>query len=1526
MAEKSKRRVLKIIAIIVALLVAIDLLLVGLLFVPKIQTFVVNNITQTLSDKWGTGFSIEKVRITPTLKIVAHNVTFKDHHNNNMIFSKKVKGRLRSFKLSPTTLNLGDVEFDSPEITLRTYKNEKKINVAIWASHFPKSDSKGKFSLTSNAITIKDGMFVLINDNTRTVFDTKATPDIDYSFFELSEIFLQADDFYIVNDDISMKINDMSFSQYGGFELKNMSGDFRICDTILNINKLKVKTKDSDLDLDLRFSYNKWATYGDFLDSVLISSKIRPSILYLGDVAGFAPAIKGMDEVFYLEADNILGYVSDFTLSKINVGWLADNKISGDISIKDVVHFKNATFDVVLDSANINFPDLKYFTTPGGGAIKSISLLSKLGKTTVEGKFSGNIEQFVADLNAKTAIGPLSAYLETVPKDSKLSFVGNITSNGFNLAKLTSTKALGNTVIDISIDGFLPTTEFNKNSLLNAEAHIYGDVRCLPVLRYPLRNLHLEGDYQNKLYNAILSITDPNILGKAIVQLDISHEEPSLQGSMSLENFAAGEIAIMLPKVDSTNAAGVDKLILGLQENPSVKLSFDNFQVALRGNKIDNVNGFIGCDNIKFRYNEDSLQNERLRLTAINTENVHKFILASNIANATFETSYPLNSVKDTLQNFLHQLLPSIVDLAENSFPISENQDFDPNGYLKLNLKTYNTRPLLRVFYPEMLLAPNTVLKIDIHNDNSNDVAEVYLPFFAIRNKVRLHNFNLETTSLHKESMNLKLEGDSIIVNVGKGNLVFDKLNLRAVEENNFINFDLSWHNLFNSNLNISELKGKADVTNLKDIAISFEPSKVYLKDYECCFNDSNEVRIQPNTYIFDNLVFSTQNSSITVDGEYNTKADSKLTLAMKNVDISLLNPLLDNNLSFGGRLFANLSLNNRKSDRFILGKTIIDEFAMNNSRLGDVFLVAGMNESSDMRFAGGIINANFPIDFNTLSSYNMQTFQDEKNKIANISGTFADKKLSVRAIFDTLKADFLAPFLSSFSENLTGNASGDLSFYASSDSTYFDGVVHVIDAKMNIAFLGTTYLVSNQDIMFDKRGIIFKDMVINDVDGNIATMKGEILHNKFRDMLIDLDIHTNRILALNTPRTANSVFYGKGYVQGDVSIVGDTKELSFVGPNIRTLEGSKIALQVVSANSASETDLIHFKVKEEQDTKKEEVLQSPMALNFDFTFDVTNDADVVLFLESIGGTLNARADGRFRLIYKDELNLYGNLQLHSGDFKISLYDVVNSKFTLVPGGSINFDGPIDDMTVNLSAYKTSKTSLVNIVPTEYLTTGNVNVNAGIRLSGPLMRRIEPTFSFELPNSSSEVQNIFYTAIDTQNTENMTKQFAYFLITNTFMPENMFAGNTPGPSGLSIFSYMVNNMLGNVIDSKVGSFGITYNQATETSSAEYGVKANANILKDKVTMSTSIGYYDDRSSNSAYNNIYGNFAVEYNLNKSGSWKLKAYTYIGERDKDIFYEPTSYNNYTAGVAMSYKKDFDVRNKRKKKNDKTCKKNE
>ena len=151
-------------------------------------------------------------------------------------------------------------------------------------------------------------------------------------------------------------------------------------------------------------------------------------------------------------------------------------------------------------------------------------------------------------------------------------------------------------------------------------------------------------------------------------------------------------------------------------------------------------------------------------------------------------------------------------------------------------------------------------------------------------------------------------------------------------------------------------------------------------------------------------------------------------------------------------------------------------------------------------------------------------------------------------------------------------------------------------------------------------------------------------------------------------------------------------------------------------------------------------------------------------------------------------------------------------------------------MVVNVNAYKSSKTSLSEIVPSEYLSSGNTNVNAYLHLNGPIMQRIEPTFSFELPNSSEEVNNIFFSSIDTTNKENLTRQFAYFMVTNNFMPAQMFSNsdrnNVPG---LNMFSNIVNNMLGDLFATRNGSFGITYTQATETSSAEYGVTGSANL-------------------------------------------------------------------------------------------------
>lgn len=1519
MGKSGIKKALKITAWGVGVFLALDLLLVCLLFVPAIQTFVVHKVTESISQAWGTEISIGDVHITPTLKLVAHEVAIKDHHDENMIYAGTVKGRLRGIKTKPARLRLGDVSFDNLDVVLRTYKDEDILNIAKWSEKFHSDTPKPPFTLTSNSVDITRGRFVLINDNKRTVYDTAGRPDIDYAFFELADLTVKAKDFRLVGADIAMRFKQLAFNQYGGFQLRKCSGDFRICDTALIFHDLKLKTPQSDLDLDLDFRYSDWKGYGDFLDSVRITAAIRPSTLAMDDIAGFAPAIRGMGEVFQLEADTVDGTVNDFRLRGANVKWLDHNLVQGDIAIRDVTHFKDAAFDVALDSTVFHLPDLAQFTLPSGRTLKSNKLLNKVGTATVSGTFDGKLDDFAADLTAATGLGAVTADIVTETRNGKLFLDGKVTSPNFNLAKLTNNyKTFGTCHLNANVDAHTQSTGLTADNLKTIQAHLNSHVKRFPLMGYPLRDIHVEGDYQEGLYNAKLLADDPNFQCDAIAQLDNNQHVPFLQGSINLLNLEAGKIGGILPRVDSASAKGFDKVILVLQQNPELQIRCDNFQIAVHGTNVDDCNGYLGCDNIKVNIRDDSLSNERLRLTAINTEGVHKYLLLSNIANITYESTYPIANVKDSLQSIVHNFLPSLISAVDSRKSLALEESRSASDFIKLSARTYNMRTITKLFFPDMLVAPGSTVDIDIRADHVDDRATIDLPFFGIRRKVRLHNFHLEGQTTDPRTLAMAVKGDSVIVYAGKSKILFDRVRLDADVANDIVHYDLAWHNPFNAEDNVSDLSGNADIGRMNDIVIHLDTSRIYLKDYACHFNDQNTIHIKPHHVDIENLVFSTQGSSVEVNGDYDSKDSSRLRMAAKNVDISLINPLL-NGLSFGGSLSADLNLMNRHDRRLIFGKLITDELNMNEARLGDLFLMAGINDENKIRFSGGLFNSpETHIDYEYLKNFSIRDFQKELSIIANLSGSYENKTFLATAEFDTLQADFLEPFLSGFSDLFTGTASGKLTFQASPEESFLDGTVHVLDAQMGIAALGTQYRVVNQDILFNKRGITFDNMQLSDKDGNMAMLTGEIRHKMFKDMQIDLNIHTDRILAINTPRTTNAVFYGTGYVKGDVAITGGGNALYFKGPDIQTLSGSKIYLHVSSTNSASEADYIHFVARNDSTLTLEMTEpKSSTNLNFDFTFDVSKDADVVILLDAIGGTITARADGRFQLVYKSnsELNLYGNLLMHSGNIRISLFDVVNSNFQLVNGGTINFDGPLDNMTVNLSAYKTSKTSLSNILPSEYLGSGSTDVNSYIYLRGPLMRRIEPTFGFELPNSSDEIRNLFYAAIDTQNTENMTKQFAYFMVTNSFMPENMFAQNTTGIPGMNMLSNMVNNMLSNVIDSKRGGFGITYNQGTETSSAEYGLKANANLFNERVLMSTSIGYYDDKTVSNAYRNIYGNIAVEYLINPAGTWRVKAYTRIGDRDENFYYLDEGYNNYVAGVALMYNQDFDFRKRNK-----------
>ncbi len=1529
MGGKISKKIGKIILWVLLSFIALDLLIVGLLFVPAIQTFAVNKLTQSISEKWGSEISIKDIHITPTLQLVAHDFRIHDTHHNDMIYVGTVKGRLNSFSLKPLKLKFGKVHLDHGNVVIRYYAGDDGVNIAIWAKKFHKErEVPGYFLLTAKDLKLTDTRFVYINDKQRVVFEPDAQTDIDYAFFELKDINWEATEFKVEShglNTIAANFKHLAFKQYGGFEMQDGCGDFSICDTSLVFNKLHIRTPNSNANLDLRFDYAYWDRLGDFLDSVTITADLRPTRLAMQDVAAFAPAIKGMDETFLLKADRVQGTVNDFSLIGLQAGWGLFTRLRGDVALRNITDFRHAYFNLQLDSSTVSVPELALFTIPGGRTLPIPKSVSKMGNTKLKLSFTGSTSNFDAETALACALGTADATLSSlVDRDGSTHLTGKVSSPDLNLAALTgNNKFLGMSSFSADIEGDMASTGLDAENLKTLTAHLDGSIQRLDLYHYPLRNVNVSADYQNRLYNGSVEIHDPLLKGSILGQFDITEKLPTLQGNVSLEQFDISRVADRLPTVDSATAKGIQKVIYLAQQSEDVQLAFDNFMIAFKGDHIDNLNGYLGCDNIRYQNDQGEISNKRLRLTAINRDDFHKFILSSSLVNATLESSYPtvtmLDSMKGLAFNYFPDLFKNAVkkqreDIVENS-PDFSRQD----GYIKAHVVTYNTYNLVRLFNPDIFIAPNCNLDVEISSSANDDVISASVPFIGVRHKVAIYHLSVNGSSEDHKTLDLDFKSDSVIAIMKNTRIPFDGISLGTRTRDDTIHYDLRWQNRFNSKSTPnSQMAGMVSLDDLKDIAVNITESGIYLNNHRWGFTADNSVRIQPDGILIHNLVFTDdQTRGISADGLFSKKKNGELKLKVNDMNVSMVNPVV-NGMDFGGLLSADFTVRSRDKKLITFGKALISDFKFNQDSIGDVFALAALDTVGQIRFTGGIFQESKSLTAKDLATFDVRQFLQAKDKTAEIRGQYIPDKrdLAIHTSFDSLSAGFLSPFLSSFSNYINGKASGKLSFYSTPKSSYFDGTVHVVDANMDIAPIGTNYNVHDQDIGFDAKGIHFDNMRITDRDGNIAYMNGHILHNFFRNRTLDLNIRTNRLQVLNTPRDATSVFYGTGYASGIVNITGEGDKILIKGDNLQTLTGTKITLQVSSANSASQSDIIQFKPKasdKNEDPSSTDIDESKTNILLDFTFDVKNDANIVLILESIGGTMNARADGRFQLTYdmlQSDLNLYGNLALHSGDFKIALYNLLNSRLTLVPGGTIHFDGPLEDMVVNISAYKSSKTSLTNIIPEGY-SANAVPVNAYLHLNGPIMKQLEPTFSFELPNSSEESRNLFYTAIDTSNKENTTKQFAYFLITNNFMAADLFSGNGGGFQISNIFRNMVNNMLSSIMENQKGSFGITYNQETETSAAEYGLTANASLLKDRMTIETSIGYYDD-ATRSAANNMYGDLTLQYSLNKTGTWKVKAYTNIGERNED-FYMHDNQINYVAGVALAFKQDFNSKRK-------------
>lgn len=1510
MKRKITKKILQISLKILLIFVALDLLIVLLVFTPPIQKLIINSITSSISEVTNSPFFIDKIYITPNFKIKAKGISIKDHHGNNMISANELSGKLDLKKFSSLSIYLKDIKLKEGDLTLRTYKDEDQINLNQWIEKFDSGQSTGTFVLHLKDIHLVDGRFAVINDNTRT-FPKGDT--IDYGFFELKKINARIKNFLIRGAEVSCDIQQVSTEQYTGFKINSFKGNFKINKNELLVQNCIFTTDKSKGVLDFAFRYNEFKDYSDFFNKIKFDVDIKSSTVHMDDVACFAPAIKGMHNSIIVTGKGD-GPLNALKISHCYLKYKMTSFVSGDFIFYNIFDFKNSSYDFKIKHSNLLFSEIDQFYLPGGNTMNLPETITQIKNASITGDFNGTINYFNSNLTCVTPIGNADVYLNTFPKNTQMDFQGSLLTKDFQLGKfIQDTKYFGLISGNFKFFGTAAPFFGGDPFVPSIKATVSGNIDQFDFCSYPIKTIQLDATYEEKKYYAAIISSDKNIDLQFEGWMDLTENIPRYKTNLIINHLAYGDVFKNYSNyIDSLNPSGIDHFVLYARQKPDLQFSIHSLDAEIKGNTLLNFTGFIAINGISIMNESDTASSDWIRLNSIYLPgDIRKFILKGDILNANLTTNYKLDELGDSLMHMGAYYFPSLFPeiYLEQSEILHSNPSQD--HFLNISLETFSTRRILDIFVPGLRIAQNSTF--DLYLGKSRDLDSISVQSRRVRweNLFSVVNAKLKGKMDEDKSFAIALNADSVIYFRSKSNWDFRNIKLEAKTKNQKVQFDFAFVSPDTLNLqNISTLSGFADLSNKQDLFVKIQKAQVYLRESIWNVKGKNEIHFKKDNIHFEDLILVSKLGKIEVNGAYSSTLDEDLDFRIENFDVSLINAITSQiNIHLDGNMSALMTYQSRQENSTMVGKSYFEGFEFNNEKLGTLFVFAEAPMKGTPVFFGGLFVNDTVQKLGKIDQYTILNYEKGRIKLADLRGTYINQMKELRIVgdIDTVRIGFLSPFLASFSNHISGVASGNLSFFANPDSLYFDGIVQVKEAHLGIAPLNTIYKIKDQLIKFDSKGISFDKVLVTDKFGNKATVDGHVYHHNFNTFKVNLNIETSRILAMSRIKKTDSYFYGDAFASGSIQIFGDTKKLNFTGDNLKSLPGTVVGFPISYASTSYEDRGIRFVTPVEiSSIQKPKISESGFEMNFDFIFDVNRDADVRIDLDPIDGVLDCKTNGKIRLTYNsksDLLNMDGRLDLLSGNFAMSLKNLLPRKFDLMEGGFINFVGPIKSSTISLTALYPRTVSLKSL--SEDIDVNKTQVNAYLSLSGDLMNP-QPTFSFGFPKLTSEEEKQVFTVLDTTDNQNNLLQFFSLVYLGSFYST---AANLTDVQAVDASMQVMASTFSNMLLQEIKFVDMNLNVLSANQYfKEYSLDVQKPFYNDRILVKTRVGYAESLIQQTTNSNFIGDVSFEYLINKEGNWILKLFYFNDQTILNDFYQNLSRPTQGGGVALIYQQDF------------------
>ena len=1407
---------------------------------PFVQTKIAQYFTNSLNKDFGTNIAIDEVAISVFGGVKFKKVLIRDHHKDTLIYSNRISTTI----LESKKLLNGDLIFDGLDLqglifNLKTYKNEKESNLDKFVEAFETGKpSTRKFLLKANKIQIFDGRFILTDEN------REIPKDLDFT-----KLNAYVTDFLIFGPDVTTSIHKMSFLDFRGLYVKNLSSKFSYSKKNIKLKNLDLLTKESTLNGDVALNY-KIEDFLNFTDKVQFDIKLNSASIASNDIRHFYKEL-GKNQHFYVRT-SIKGTLNNLKLQKLK---LIDNRkteIIGDINFKNLFAKKGQKFFMYaeFDKLTSTYEDLVVIL-PNVLGNKLPTSLRKLGRFSASGTSSVSTTVVEADFAMITALGNVTSNLaiQNIDEIDKASYLGNVILENFDIGTLLERKELGRVSMNIDVDG----KGFKQKYL---DTGIKGDISKIDFNNYSYSNIVVDGALKSPKYKGHISINDPNLNMNFDGLLDLSNVDSRYDFHINVENADLNKLKIL---------------------KDSVSVFKGDVVVQATGNNIENFQGNVYINktsykNAKETYNFDDFTiNSAFDQNKIRTITVNSPDIVEGEIIGKFEFNQLENLVKNSLGSLYTNFKPHKVKKGQ---------------FLKFNFSIYNK--IIEIFFPEISIGTNTIVKGNMNSDNQEFKLNFNSPQIiasantfdnisvSVDNKNPLYNAYIELDSIKTKYYTIR---DFSLINVTMKDTLYFRSEFKGGKNaEDYYNLNL-YHTINKDNNNV----------------VGISKSEVKFKDYLWYLNENetpdNQIVFDKSfkNFNIDNIILSHENQSISLAGIFKDTSFKDLKLSFKDVDLNQITPTNDK-LILEGNINGEVSFKQNKNVYQPTASIVIDNLNVNKTDLG----ILNFDIEGDENLEKFTINSNLENKY--LESFNADGSFQVINK-----ETILDLKLK----FDKFNIATLNSLGGEVLSNIRGSVSGNAVIEGNLKKPAINGRLFLDKGGVTIPYLNVDYGLSTNTIidLTDER-FLFRNNTLTDTKyGTKGNLNGYIEHNNFGDWKLDLAVNSKRLLALDTKDSEDAAYYGTAFIDGTATIKGPTNSL-FIKVDAKSEKGTAVKIPINNAESVSDNIFLHFVTEKEKYNLKNGIIDNTRnynGLELEFDFDITPDAEVEVILDrNTGHGMKGKGFGSllFKINTLGKFNMWGDYQAYEGTYNFRYGGLIDKKFEVKKGGSITWEGNPMRAQLNLEAvYKTSANPAVLLENSSFNTKVPVEVIIGVRgdLTSP-----EPDFNIEFPTVSTVLKSEIQYKLNDKDVRQT--QALYLLSSGAFLsPEGVSQSDFSG----SLFE-TASSILGGIIQSDDEKFkvGLNFIGADRRIGKETDGRFVATIsskINDRVTINGKLGVPFGGINQSA---VVGDVEVLFRVNEDGTLNLRLFN----KENDINYVGQGIG-YTQGLGVSYAVDFD-----------------